>query len=290
MRLKKLISCFVLVLFSGSVLAMNFNDTLKNHDARDKSSGSHKSKTSKASEKESTGSSATLPEGTAYVSVNTSLNIRTGPWGKIIGWFHNNDKVNIIGRQGDWYKISRNGETAYIHSRYVSASKNSKSSSSSSSSSSAVSAPILDVPGSGSTAAKVVAAAQNLVSRYSTSGSFPYDPLTQGGSLGCAQVVTTALMAAGVNTGIQLGVLATIPKLKNLGWQEVSVPPYRAGDVITWKTYDRTGDGVKDDDTHIGIIMTSGNSAQAMSNSSSAKRPSLHSATYCPVCRVLRKV
>ena len=285
MKRAKLLACAALVLFSGSVMAMNFNDTLKGHETGDKGSGSGNSQAAKANESASANGSATLDDGDAYVKVNTALNIRTGPWGKIVGWFHNNDKVKIIGRQGDWYKISHNGQTRFIHSRYVSSSKNNGTSASSSSSSSA----IVDVPGSGSVAAKVVAAAHNLVSKYSTPSSFPYHPATNGGSLGCAQVVTTALMSAGVNTGIQLAVLNTIPKLKALGWKEVSVPPYRAGDVITWKTYDRTGDGVNDNDTHIGIIMTSGNTAQAMSNSSSRKYPAIHSATYCPVCRVLRK-
>ncbi len=286
MKNAKFLACIALVLFGGSVMAMNFNDTLKGHETGDKGSGSSSSNAAQANESASVSGSATLPEGDAYVKVNTALNIRTGPWGQIVGWFHNNDQVKIIGRDGDWYKISHNGQTRYIHSRYVSGSKNSGGSSSSSSSSSA----IVDVPGTGSIAAKVVAAARNLVSKYSTPRSFPYHPATNGGSLGCAQVVTTALMSAGVNTGIQLAVLNTIPKLKALGWKEVSVPPYRAGDVITWKTYDRTGDGVKDNDTHIGIIMTSGNTAQAMSNSSSMKKPNLHSANYSPVCRVLRKV
>ncbi len=286
MRKAKILSCIVLVLFGGSLMAMNFNETLKGHQAGDKGSSQAAASSSKADEKASIAGGAVLPEGDAYVKVNTSLNIRTGPWGKIVGWFHNNDKVKIIGRSGDWYKISHNGQTRFIHSRYVSSSKNSNPPVASTGGST----PILDVPGSGSTASKVVAAARNLVTKYQTPRSFPYHPLTQGGSLGCAQVVTTALMAAGVKTGIQLAVLNTIPQLKKLGWQEVRVPPYRAGDVITWKTYDRTGDGVMDNDTHIGIIMTSGNTAQAMSNSSSIKRPSLHSANYSPVCRVLRKV
>ncbi|PKL49233.1 MAG: hypothetical protein CVV42_06815 [Candidatus Riflebacteria bacterium HGW-Riflebacteria-2] len=289
MRRNKFLFCLALVLIASSVVAMNFNQTLKDHQSSEQSRSMWTKwfSGSKADEKAGESATATLPNGKAFVNVSTSLNIRTGPWGQIVGGFSNNDQVNIIGKDGDWYKISHNGQTRYIHSRYVSGSPSNASSGSSSSSGSAVA--VDSTPGS-SVAAKVVNAARNLVTKYSTPSSFPYDPLTKGGSLGCAQVVTTALMNAGVNTGIQLGVLATIPKLKNLGWQEVSVPPYRAGDVITWKTYDRTGDGVKDNDTHIGIILESGNSVQAMSNSSSRKVPSIHSATYCPVCRVLRKV
>ena len=285
---KFLLSC-ALVLICGSVLAMNFNESLKNHQSSDqaKSKWTTWFSGSKADEKAGESATATLPEGTAYVRVSSSLNIRTGPWGKIVGWFSNNDKVNIIGREGDWYKISHNGETRYIHSRYVAASQGGETASGGGSSASSA---LVTAPGSGSVAAKVVNAARALVSKYSTPRSFPYAPATQGGSLGCAQVATTALMNAGVNTGIQLGVLATIPKLKALGWQEVRVPPYRAGDVITWSTYDRTGDGRKDADTHIGIVLQSGNSVQAMSNSSSRKVPAVNSATYAPVSRVLRKV
>ena len=53
------------------------------------------------------------------IKVGSTLNIRTSPWGKIIGSLHNNAKVTIIGTEGDWYKISYNGKTAYIHANYV---------------------------------------------------------------------------------------------------------------------------------------------------------------------------
>ncbi|MGM0598294.1 MAG: peptidoglycan DD-metalloendopeptidase family protein [Candidatus Rifleibacteriota bacterium] len=53
------------------------------------------------------------------VKVNTSLNVRTSPWGTIIGSLYNNNPVKIIGKDGDWYKIDHNGQTAYIHANYV---------------------------------------------------------------------------------------------------------------------------------------------------------------------------
>lgn len=53
------------------------------------------------------------------VEVDTSLNIRAGPWGKIIGSFHDGDKVKIVSKEGDWYKIDWNGQTAYVHANYV---------------------------------------------------------------------------------------------------------------------------------------------------------------------------
>jgi hypothetical protein len=54
-----------------------------------------------------------------FVNVNTRLNVRTGPWGKIIGKLYDGDKIKIIGREGDWLKIRYNGGVAYVHSHYV---------------------------------------------------------------------------------------------------------------------------------------------------------------------------
>ncbi|GAB1355179.1 hypothetical protein MASR1M12_39200 [Erysipelotrichia bacterium] len=65
---------------------------------------------------ESTGEKVT--KGTVHVS--TSLNIRTGPWGKIIGSFHEGDALEVLGREGAWYKIRYNGKIAYVHANYVS--------------------------------------------------------------------------------------------------------------------------------------------------------------------------
>lgn len=54
-----------------------------------------------------------------YVNVNTRLNVRTAPWGKIIGKLYDGAKLKIIGREGDWLKIHYNGGVAYVHSHYV---------------------------------------------------------------------------------------------------------------------------------------------------------------------------
>ncbi len=54
-----------------------------------------------------------------YVNVNTRLNVRTSPWGTIIGKLYDGDKLKIVGREGDWLKIRYNGSIAYVHSHYV---------------------------------------------------------------------------------------------------------------------------------------------------------------------------
>lgn len=146
---------------------------------------------------------------------------------------------------------------------------------------------------SGSMQQRIVQMGNTFVERYSRSGSFPYLPETNNGRLGCAQLVNTIFEEAGYpifpnssgsNYYGRIRVTETAAKLKQMGWVEVTPPPYQAGDVITWNT----GGGP---DSHIGIIMTSGNSARALSNSSTHKKPLIHSAgsDYAPRTRLLRK-
>lgn len=55
-----------------------------------------------------------------YVNVNESLNVRTGPWGTKIGKLGRGAGIDIVGKQGEWYKIKYNGKTAFVHSAYIS--------------------------------------------------------------------------------------------------------------------------------------------------------------------------
>ncbi len=78
------------------------------------------SSSSSSSSASATTASTKLKEGTVgYVNVNTRLNVRTGPWGKIIGKLYDGDKLRIVAREGDWLKIHYNGGYAYVHSNYV---------------------------------------------------------------------------------------------------------------------------------------------------------------------------
>ncbi len=67
-----------------------------------------------------------------------TLNVRSGPWGAIVGSLSNNAKVTIIGESGDWYKVSYKGATRYVYKSYVSTGKSS-------------SAPKVSTPSTGST-------------------------------------------------------------------------------------------------------------------------------------------
>lgn len=111
------------------------------------------------------------------------------------------------------------------------------------------------------------------------------------GNKACAKVVSTALKNAGATNKVVLNVRSLVSDLKARSWKEVSVPPFQDGDVITWKTYDYTGDGVKDPDTHVGIMVKQGNNYMAMNNSSRLRTPR-YSDPYDvgPITRVLRKV
>ena len=252
-------------------------------------------------EEENTGL-AKLPNGTAYVGVYSYLNLRDGIWGNITGSLYNNEEVTITGRDGDWYKVSTSKGDGYAHARYIFDAPDKRYSgdevtqSSSGGSSGTVSAPdvIINVDGD-SLQGKIVSAAKQLVDKYGTRLSFPYDPLTTGsqlGSLGCAQVATTALVAAGAldakasSKGLayaSLNCTGTISMLEAKGWSSVSWPPYQAGDVVFWETY-------QPGPSHVGIVMNSGNSAQAMNNSSSGQAPHYSDITSMKICKIMRKI
>jgi hypothetical protein len=120
---------------------------------------------------------------------------------------------------------------------------------------------------------------------------FNYAAGTKGGVLGCANVVSSILRAAGVMKNIMLSCRQVIADLLRRGWEQVKPPPYKDGDVITWATYDYTGDGRIDPDTHIGIIDKQGGTTYAINNSSSRRHPvkvELSAMNY-RISRVLRK-
>ena len=104
-----------------------------------------------------------------------------------------------------------------------------------------------------------------------------------GGNLACAKVVSTALVNAGILNRVRLNCDDVVADLRAAGWRSVRVPPYQEGDVVTWTTSRGPG-------RHIGIIVKQGNTFQAVSNSSSARTPRVHSINYMPITQVLRKV
>ncbi|MFA6750043.1 MAG: SH3 domain-containing protein [Candidatus Riflebacteria bacterium] len=213
-----------------------------------------------------------------YVNASIGLNVRDGVWGNVVTALPNGTKIKVIGKTGDWYKINYNGTTRYVHASYVSNSAPKSSSSGSRSTST-------PAPASGNLQKKIVSSAKSLVGSTRFRGSE-----VSGGRLACAQVVTTALKNAGALNNVHLNCRSAVTDLKSKGWKEVSVPPFREGDVILWKTYDYTGDGIKDPDTHIGIMVKEGNTFKAMNNSSSLRTPRLSDPySIGPITRVLRK-
>ncbi|NLI77688.1 MAG: hypothetical protein GX442_14795 [Candidatus Riflebacteria bacterium] len=122
--------------------------------------------------------------------------------------------------------------------------------------------------------------AASFPTKYKRKGSFPYAKGTQNGNLGCANVVSAALRAAGIRIPIILGVDGVKSKLQQMGWKARRPPPFKPGDVIVWA---RRGKH-----KHIGIIARKGNALMAMNNSSSGRRPDWSSPTYRAVECVMR--
>ena len=277
----------------------------KTVEADEKAAKDSKSKTEEAKEKEAEEKKANeekeeennglakLPNGKAYVGVYSYLNLRDGVWGNITASLYNNEEVTITGRDGDWYKVSTSKGDGYAHARYIFDSPDKRYSGNEvyesdnpngGSSGGTVNAPdvIINVDGD-SLQGKVVNAAKQIHDKYQGYQAFPYDPLTEGGNLGCAQVATTVLKAAGVLDRTCLNCTGTISMLEAVGWSSVSWPPYQAGDVVFWETY-------QPGPSHVGIVMNSGNSAQAMNNSSSKRMPQYSDITSMKICKIMRKI
>ena len=239
---------------------------------------------------------ATMPDGPAYVGAIGGLNIRSSAWGNIITAIVDNSQVTICGREGDWYKIS-SPTAGYVHARYIFdapgkayAGNDPVNPNGSSSSSGSTPDVIIDVDGD-SIQGKVVSAAKQIHDKYQGYQAFPYHAYTEGGNLGCAQVATSVLCAAGVLSATDsvgglgyasLGCVQTISLLEQAGWSSVSWPPYQAGDVVFWETY-------QPGPSHVGIVMNSGNSAQAMNNSSSKRMPNYSDIEAMKICKIMRK-
>lgn len=67
--------------------------------------------------------STQLKTGVAFVNAS-SLRLRSGPatTSKTLDYAHNDEVVVLLGRSGDWYKVSYNLQTGYMHSKYLEAS------------------------------------------------------------------------------------------------------------------------------------------------------------------------
>lgn len=71
-------------------------------------------------EKKQPPAAAPVKSWTGKVQTNgATLNVRTGPWGTIIGSLADNATVKVIGQTGDWYKIDYQGKTRYVHKDYI---------------------------------------------------------------------------------------------------------------------------------------------------------------------------
>lgn len=95
---------------------------------------------------------------------------------------------------------------------------------------------------------------------------FPYEPETNGGQLGCANVVSRGLKDAGVLQKLELSVDGLVGALKARGWAAIQ-KPYGDGDVIVWSAT-ASSNGHK----HVGVLDADGAKVWALDNSSSQRK------------------
>ena len=133
------------------------------------------------------------------------------------------------------------------------------------------------------------AVAQNAleVAQKYAGGGFPYDPYTENGNLGCANVVSAILKAAGVPVW-SLGCTELRRQLLAIkapdNWTEVQPPPYEEGDVVIWAAPNGSIHH------HVGVVVQSGNSLEAVNNHSGPPAVvGINEIEYRPVQWVLRK-
>jgi len=50
----------------------------------------------------------------------SSLRLRSWPWGKVVGIFASGTEIEVIGEEGEFYKVRVGGQTGYMHKNYVS--------------------------------------------------------------------------------------------------------------------------------------------------------------------------
>ncbi len=74
-----------------------------------------------------TTSLAVLPDGKAYIGVNSYLSLRDEPFGKVCARLYNNEEVVIVNRDGDWYEVETDEGSGWIYGKCVFDSPNSNS-------------------------------------------------------------------------------------------------------------------------------------------------------------------
>lgn len=114
--MKRTFLLIVLVFISCSLWGIDFTTSMSQNDVDDKSNSAARTFseapiwfTSEAASSRQTGTI------TGIVRAKWLLNVRSGPWGKIIDGYRPGREVKIVAKEGDWYKIIRGSGFAYVH-------------------------------------------------------------------------------------------------------------------------------------------------------------------------------
>jgi hypothetical protein len=122
-----------------------------------------------------------------------------------------------------------------------------------------------------------------------------YDPLTNDGSLGCAQIAAEVLAKAGIlpsssYKGKKILSITTFEQMfkdEKTTWKKVTIPPdrYQVGDLVKWPGPSGKGESGR----HIGVVMEHGANPAVLNNDSGNKRVKISTADHRKVEWVYRR-
>ncbi|MFZ5950398.1 MAG: SH3 domain-containing protein [Candidatus Rifleibacteriota bacterium] len=122
--MKRLMLLLILLLLCpGRSIAIDFNQTLENHQTENTSDAAANSEAAAPDDTkdERSGNKDQLDfpvKGTVESSL--CLRLRAWPWGKIKTLVYPGSKLKVVGESGDFYKVQVNGQTGYMHKNYIS--------------------------------------------------------------------------------------------------------------------------------------------------------------------------
>lgn len=119
--MNKYLKLCVLFVFMCSIIAITAAETPFNEgEVKIEKSGQSGQTSSSAQVKDESQKKADDKFPVAGTVETSNLRLREWPWGKVTGMFSSGTAIQVIGEEGEFYKVTVNGQTGYMHKNYIS--------------------------------------------------------------------------------------------------------------------------------------------------------------------------